>query len=343
MLRKIKFGKIAIVIFLTILIWVWTDLDLDEELSVPRATISAAYNDDLLASFSGQPEVVINNIRLKGPARKISEVRRDLNKGTKSVLDFDFTLNPKQENMLTTDSHTLNVLDFLKRSDTIKELGGLTVEYCEPEIIDVNVVKLVKKQLDIDCFDDNGVPLNVESIDPPKIEMYVPEGSRIKAQARLTNININQARTSGTKVVPYIELAGRQRIATQTVTVKMSPKADSLRQYPISASVGYQFSKNLLGRYDAEIENVNDVVSFVILATPEAKNAYESRNFMVTLEILDEDEKKPPETIHRREIIYNFPPEYLAKNEIRLVGTPIEARFKLIPLRSAENPVSGTN
>jgi hypothetical protein len=340
MFRKIKFGKIAIVIFLTILIWVWTDLDLDESLSVPRATISAAYNDDLLVSFNGQPEMVINNIRLEGPARKISEVRRDLNKGTQ---EFDFTLNPKQENMLTTDSHTLNVLDFLKRSDTIKKLGGVTVEYCEPDTIDVNVVKLEKKLLDIDCFDDNGVPLNVESIDPPKVEMYVPEGSRIKAQARLTNININNARTSGTEVVPFIVLEGQRRNFTGTVKVKMSPKADSLTRHSITASVGFQFSKNLLGRYDVDIENITQVVTFFILATPDAKNAYESRNFMVTLEILDEDEKKPPDTIHSREVIYNFPPEYLEKNEIKLEGEPVVARFKLIPLRSAENPASGTN
>jgi hypothetical protein len=284
--------------------------------------------------------VVINNIRLKGPARKISEVRRDLNTGTQ---EFDFTLNPKQENMLTTDSYTLNVLDFLKRSDTIKELVGLTVEYCEPETIDVNVVKLVKKQLDIDCFDDNGVLLNVESIDPPKIEMYVPENSRIKAQARLTNINIHHARTSGTEVVPLIVLEGQERIATQTVTVKMSPKADSLNQYPISASAGYQFGKNLLGRYDVEIVNYPEVVTFLILASPDAKSAYESRNFMVTLEILDTDEKKPADFMHSREVIYNFPPEYLEKNEIKLEGEPVVARFKLIPLSTTENPAPGTN
>jgi hypothetical protein len=76
MIRKIKFGKIAIVIFLTVLIWVWTDLDLDEELTVPRITISVAHSPELLVSFNGQPEALINNIKLKGPAKKIGEVRR---------------------------------------------------------------------------------------------------------------------------------------------------------------------------------------------------------------------------------------------------------------------------
>jgi hypothetical protein len=92
-----------------------------------------------------------------------------------------------------------------------------------------------------------------------------------------------------------------------------------------------------------EIENYNEVVSFFIFATLDAKNAYESRNFGITLEILDEDEKKPPETIHRRDVVYNFPHEYLEKNEIRLDGEPGEAKFKLIPLSPAETLPTGTN
>ena len=110
MLRKFKFGKIAIVIFLTILIWVWTDLYLDEPHTVPRATISVAHSPELLVSFNGQPEAVITNIELKGPAKKIHEVKRDLDDGT---LELDFTLNPEREGMTTTGSLTLKVLDFL--------------------------------------------------------------------------------------------------------------------------------------------------------------------------------------------------------------------------------------
>ena len=146
MIRKIKFGKIAIVIFLTVLIWVWTDLDLDEVHTVPKVIMRVAHSPELLVSFNGQPEASINNIELKGPAKRISEVRRGLDDGT---LPLDLTLNPEREGMITTGSNTLNVLDFLKRSDEIKELGGLTVEGCKPEIIDVNVVKLEKQSLDI--------------------------------------------------------------------------------------------------------------------------------------------------------------------------------------------------
>lgn len=342
MMRKIKFGKIAIVIFLTVLIWVWTDLDLDEEHTVTGATISAAYSEELLVSFSGQPEAIIHSIDLRGPAKRISDVSRQIDNGE---IDLDFTLNPERENMINTGSHTLNVLDFLKRSDKIKELGGLTVEDCNPKIIDVNIVKLVKKQLAIECFDENGILLNVASIVPDKVEMYVPEDSRLKAQVELNSINISQARTSEALVLPYIELAGQRRNATTRVSVKMPPEADSLTRYQISASLGFALSRNLLGRYFVDVpnSNYNDLVSFVILATPDAKQAYENEDFQIILIIRDEDAKKGPDFVHRRDVVYNFPPEYLKKNEIRLDGEPEEATFKLIPLKPAENPASGPN
>jgi hypothetical protein len=342
MMKKVKLGKIAIVIFLTVLIWVWTDLDLDEELPVPRATISAAYNNELLVSFSGQRDVIISNIRLKGPAKRVSDVSRQINDGTQ---DLDFTLNPEREGMTTTGSLTLKVLDFLNRSDKIRELGGLTIESCEPEIIDVNIVKLVKKQLEIECRDENGILLNIESIVPEKVEMFVPEDSRLKAQVEMTSSKISQARRSGVEVVPYIVLAGQRRNAPP-VTVKMPPEADSLTRYAIkSASLGYAFGRNLLGRYyvDVPVSNYNELVSFFIFATPEAKEAYENEDFQITLIIRDGDEKRGPDFVHRREVVYNFPDEYVEKKQIRLDGTPGEAQFKLIPLKLAENPAPGTN
>ena len=341
MIRKIKFGKIAIVIFLTVLIWVWTDLDLDEVHTVPKVIMRVAHSPELLVSFNGQPEASINNIELKGPAKRISEVRRGLDDGT---LPLDLTLNPEREGMITTGSNTLNVLDFLKRSDEIKELGGLTVEGCKPEIIEVNVVKLEKKLLDIECFNESGIPVTPKSVDPEKVEMYVPADSRLKAQVLLTSRDIAQARQSVAVKTPYVELApGQRRDASGQVNIKMSPEADSLNEYPIDATLGIQSGMNLVGEYKLEVDNYNELVSFVIFATPEAKDAYESKAFPITLNILDEDIKEPTEDFLRRDVVYNFPEEFVRKNEIGLQGDPETAVFKLIRLSPAEAPPAGTN
>ena len=343
MIRKIKYGKIAIVIFLTILIWVWVDLALDEEFTVPKATINVAFSPNLWVSFDNEPSASIDNIVLKGPASKIAEVRRKLNDGS---LALDFFLDPVREGMTTAGPHTLTVLDFVKRSDKMrmKELSGLTVEDCEPEIIDVNVVELVEKQLDIECFDESGAPLEVKSIDPSKVDMYVPADSRLTAQVKLTRTEIGQARSSVAVKTPFVVLAGQTRQATTDVRIKMSPEADLLSEHTITeAKLGFTLSVNLVGEYKPDVINYNEVVShFTILATPEAKQAYENRPFQMTLYILDGDEKKGPEE-QPRKVVYNFPEEFVRKDEIRLKNPQqtAVAKFKLIPLTSAPAPPSG--
>ena len=341
MLGKIKFGKIAIVIFLTILIWVWADLALDEKFTVPKATINVAFSPNLLVSFNGVPKVTIDEIELKGPASKTTEVNRRLDDG---LLVPDFSLNPEREGMTTAGRHTLKVLDFIKRSDKIKEFGGLTVEACKPEIIDVNVVELFEKPLDIECFNEIGAPLEVESIDPPNVVMYVPADSRLTAQVRLMPRDIEQARLSVVEKTPYVVLApGQTRYAPKPVKIKMSPEADSLSEYTIQeAKLGFTFSANLQGKYKVDV-NYNDVVSpFAILATEEAKLAYESQTYHMTLYILDDDAKKGPEEEQRREVVYNFPEEFVRRNEIKLTNPKkAEAKFKLIPLTSAKTPPVG--
>jgi len=345
MIGKIKFGKIAIVIFLTVLIWVWADLALDEEYTAPKATINVAFSPNLWVSFDNKPSASIDNIVLKGPASKITEVRRKLNDGS---LALDFFLDPVREGMTTAGPHTLTVLDFVRRSEKIKELGGLTVEDCEPEIIDVNVVELVERSLDIECFNESGAPWDVESIEPPKVDMYVPadSSSRLTAQVRLTRREIEQERGSVVVKTPYVVLATDQiKQAPKSVKIKMLPEADSLSEHTIEqAKLVIAMSVNLLGKYDVEINHNEVVRPFTILATPEAKQVYESKPVQMTLYILDEDAKKGPEEEQQREqqreVVYNFPEEFVRKNEIKLKNPPKQAKFKLIPL-TPETPPSG--
>ncbi len=73
-----------------------------------------------------------------------------------------------------------------------------------------------------------------------------------------------------------------------------------------------------------------------IRASSKAKEAYKNQRFQVILEIDDEDAKATEPL--RRQLIYNFPDEYVGKNEIELNRRPVTAQFKLIPLPSAEAP-----
>ncbi|MBA7669826.1 hypothetical protein ES703_77960 [subsurface metagenome] len=339
MARRINYGKVLLVIFLTVLIWVWVDLAKTEEFSFSGATISVARsaNPGLWVSFNEEPEVSVDNVVLKGPASKITNARRKLNDGS---LVLEFFLDAEQEGMVNPGEYPLDVLAFLKKSRQIKQLG-LTVESCKPDKLSVNVVKLVKKSLTVKCFDEDGNPLKAES-KPSKVDMFVPEdweGEALTAKVRLTRSEVKQARVEAVPKKPYIELApGQIREAAGTVDITASPEEERLIDYTITpATLGITLSQILQGEYDVEVENLPQVIGGItIRATPEAKRAYEEMRYQVILEIYDEDAKstEPP----KRKLIYNFPAEYVRKDEIMLNQQPVTARFKLKRLPSAVAP-----
>jgi hypothetical protein len=332
MLTKIKFSKIAALIFITILIWVWADLALDEKLPVANVGVAVAKsaNSALWVSFGEQSVASIHNIVLKGPASRITDVKRKLNAG---ALILEFFLDAEQEGIAAAGEHNLDVLNFLRKSDQIKQLG-LTVESCEPARLTVSVVELFKKPLTVRCFDEGKLLLEAESIEPAKVDMLVPEdwsGEKLIAEVKLARREIEQARVSAIEKTPYIDLAaGQRRESPVAVKIKMPPAEDALKTYTITtATLGLSLSANLQGKYKVEITNLNEVISpIAIRAAPQARQAYEGMRYQVILEV-DDGDVKPEES--RREIVYNFPPEFVRKGQILLNQPPVQARFKLTP------------
>lgn len=334
MTTKIKFGKISAIIFLTVLIWVWADLALDEQISVSNVTITVAKsaNPALWISFSDEASVSIEKMVLKGPASKVADVKRKLNEGS---LVFDFFLDPKLEGMVGPGLHYLNVPNFLKKNDQIKQLG-LSVESCEPETLPIRAVELVKKNLTVKCVDETQNPIQTAAIEPAQVDMFVPQdwsGEKLVAKVLLTRREIDQAKLLPIEKAPSIELAPGQFRETQTpVKIKIPPGQDILADYTITtATLGFSLSTNLQGKYNVVIANLDEVIrAITIRASPDAKRAYEKMPYQVVLEIKDEDAKATEPL--RRELIYNFPDEYLRKDEIRLNQQPVVARFELVPL-----------
>jgi len=338
MTDKIKFGKVAAIVFLTILIWVWADLALDEQIPVSNVTISIAKsaNPGFWVSFDDEPSVSIEKIVLKGPASRAAEVKRKLNDGS---LVFEFFLDAGLEGMVGPGLHYLNIPNFLKKSDQIRQLG-LTVESCRPEVLPVRVVELVKKTLAVKCVDETQNPLQTAAIEPAQIDMFVPQdwsGEKLVAKVLLSRREIDQAKLLAIEKIPYIELApGQIREAATPVKITIPPGQDPLADYTITtATLGLSLSTNLQGNYKVVIANLDEVIrAITIRSSPEAKRAYEKMPYQVILEIRDEDAKSTEPL--RRELIYNFPDEYLRKDEIRLNQQPVVARFNLIPIPAPE-------
>ncbi len=339
MVRKINYGKILLVIFLTVLIWVWVDLAKTEEFSFSGAAISVARsaNPDLWVSFNEEPAVSVDNVVLKGPASKIRDVRRKLNDGS---LVLKFFLDAEQERMVNPGEYPLDVLNFLKQSGQIKQLG-LTVVSCDPNTLSVNVVELVKRPLAVKCFDEDQNLIRGAIIEPAQVNIFVPQDWVGDATVQLTRREIEQARLSAIVKKPYIELApGQRREAAGTVEITAPSEEDRLSDYTITAAtLGITLSQILQGEYDVEVENLPEVIGGItIRATPEAKRAYGEMRYQVILEIYDEDAMSTEPL--KRKLIYNFPAKYVRKGEIELKNPdqPAEAKFKLIRLPSAVAP-----
>ncbi|MFA5239659.1 MAG: hypothetical protein WC476_08150 [Phycisphaerae bacterium] len=336
--KKVNYGKILAVIFITVLIWVWADLALDESFSVSNVNINIAKsaNPEIWVSFANAPSVSIGKIVLRGPASKVADVKRRLNDGS---LVLKLFLGPEQTDVATTPGeHNLNVMSFLRQNDQIKQLG-LTVQSCQPESISVNVVRLVKKPLTITCLDETQNIIKVVNIDPKQLDAFVPEdwsGEKLTANVKLARREIDQARLSAVEKTPFIELApGQTRDLQATVKVTLPPEEDLLADYTITtARLRFSLSLNTQGKYKVVVDNLDEVIrTITIRATADAKRAYEKMPYQVTLQIDDEDTASTEPL--RRNLVYNFPEEYVRRDEIRLNQQPVTARFKLIPLTLA--------
>jgi len=333
--KKINYGKIMAVVFITVLIWVWADLALDESFSVSKININItkSANPDLWVSFSDASSASINKVVLRGPASKVADVKRRLNDGS---LVLKFFLGPEQTEIVASPGeHNLNVLTFLRQSDQIKQIG-LTVQSCEPETISVNVVRLVKKPLTITCVDETQNVIKAVTIDPKQLDAFVPEdwsGEKLTANVLLARREIDQARLSAVEKTPFIELApGQIRELQATVKITLPLEEDLLVDYTITtARLRFSLSPNIQGKYKVVVDNLDEVIrTITIRATADAKRAYEKMPYQVTLQIDDEDAVSTEPL--RRNLVYNFPEDYIRRDEIRLNQQPVTARFKLTPL-----------
>lgn len=344
----IRYGKFLAVIFLTFLIWIWADLALDENFTVNNLVIKVAKStpENLLVTLNGQTELTLDEVILRGSGSKVTEVKRKIDEG---ILKPEVFFNVSRYAWKQADTYTLNVLSFLKESDFINQLG-VTVVDCKPGTIKVQVNNLVKKELQVKCYDDSLNEIGKAELDLSTVQMYVPEdwrGEQLTARVVLGKSEQQQARISPVYKNAFIEItvAGNTVRRTQKEVKVSLPAQQSLlsEQLVTSPRLGIVLSPNLQGKYKVEILNLNSVLSPIsVNATEQARRAYENMPYQVILEIYDSDlEENSPEKTFRRTLLYNFPPEFLRNEQIELNQQPESARFRIIAIEGSPGQSSG--
>jgi hypothetical protein len=335
MLKKVKFSKLGLVIFLTILIWVWADRALDETRPIYNAAIVISRTKpNLWVSFPQGSSIDVNEIVLKGAASQINSFEQEI---TNNPRKLEFTLVVEEFNLDKPGTHTVPVKDIIKQSSWI-EKSGLSIVKCDPCEVHVNTVALSQKPLDVQCFDEDEMPRNLET--PQQVSMYVPTDWRGTARVDLKSDEVQRAIKQPIAKKPYIRLPnGQPKIADTTVEIKLSPQENNLEPMKVkNVTVGYSLSENILkGHYQIDITNMQDILNFDILATQAAKEAYEGQLFQVEVEVYDKDlETMKKDKIVRREVYYKFPEEFVRSNQIKLAQEkPADAQFTITPAQPA--------
>lgn len=344
--RKVKVGKLLAVIFLTVLIWVWADLAKTESYTLSHARISIVQtaNPDLWVNFASGQSASVEDVVVTGASSRVEKFRRHVESLRKVGRTIEFDLDPKMAGMDEPGNHNLVLRDFLSR---VLRQQGLKVESCKPEKLAVTIRRLVKKTLEVRCFDENQNPVEA-SVDPPQVEIAIPEGLDGTARVQLSATEIRQAKAAAVKKRPFFHLPTGERIVAPVPVDVRLPVLTLQPQTVDKVRPGLVIAVNILkmvlqGKYEIEIENMRDLVAPVVIkASPAAKEAYENMAYQVLLEIYDEDAQSASKVI-RRKVKYNFPEEYMRRGEIELGQQPVEARFKLVPAGEATSAAGPTS
>ena len=342
MFEKLK--KTAVVVILTLLIWTGSYLALEQDIT-RTATLDILPSRPLLVTFVNAERPVEIELTLKGPAAKITQLQKMLQSDDPEEREkFDFYFDAEEEGKTEPGRYVINIPELLGKTAKLRNYSlTIPAESCKPETVEIEVEKLVKKTLTIQCLDnDSGVELISEKITPsPTVEMYVKASwpdDDLKAKVLLTPEQIVQARQSYVTIQPFIVLsAGEQPRYADYHNITLP--STSLPVWSFQPSIGYIRSKNTREKYDIELLNEKELTSTTSFrATDEAWKEYKEKT---TPHLLISISKPESGEIAAVPVIYNFPQQYVRKGEIELADpdSAPKAKFKLIPISQSAPPI----
>jgi len=338
-----KLKKLFVVVFLTLIIWVWAFMSLERDTTLfGSLEVSPSTAPDYHVTFNGDKLKIGLKLTFRGAPPKIAALeRRNRAPDTDPTRErLDFYYDPAEFGHTESKVYPIDVMDLVRKSSKIRELA-LTVVACEPanvETVEAHVQKLVRRELNVEVFDESGVSIATENIEPPRVSMYVQEDHPGSARVLLSVRQMENARIRAVRERPFVILGPdeRRRYADQTVMIRLPS------QMPLEAQVfqtnpsriGFIMPQELVGAYHVEL--IDDIKTINFRSTPEAKILYQQQPYHLLIQVLSGDqnlEQTPP-----RPVIYNFPQETVRRGLIEAPDPPDQVRIRLIPVNPPAGP-----
>ncbi len=329
-----KLKKLISVLFLTVVIWAWAFMSQERDTTLfGSLEVSPSTASDFYVTFSEDRVRVALKLTFRGAPPKIMDLeQRNRAADTDPTRErLDFYYDPAEHGHTEAGTYALDILDLVRQSSKIRDLA-LTAVACEPSDTEVVIQRLVSRELNVEILDEAGAVVLAESIEPPRVMMYVGEGFTGPARVVLTARQIESARTRSVRERPFIMMgqSERRHYAEQTVQIRLPSvlplEAQVFQTNP--SRIGFIMPAELLASYRAEL--IDDIKTINFRSTPEAKTLYQQQPYHLLVQVLSGDqnlEQTPP-----RPVIYNFPPETVRRGMIQAPEPPDMVRIRLVPI-----------
>jgi hypothetical protein len=164
---------------LAVMLWAWADQQLttatDIELSV---RVRAA------AGRAVSPANFAVNLRIEGPQEAVNDLRRLIQSGD-NLFDYQVGLDDGGRG-----SFTIPVLDWLRSHEQLQG-RGITVQYCTPRSLDVEVDR--EYELPVTVVDKDGRPLDDAVASPARVKVRMLRGAYESLRVREINAVLDRA------------------------------------------------------------------------------------------------------------------------------------------------------
>jgi len=332
--------KLLVVAFLSATIWIWAFMSLEKETTLlGTVELSPTADPDYFVTFAGGQSRAAVKITFRGSPAKIAELERRHRATDADPYRerLDFYYDPQEYGHHKAGTYQIPLDELIRKGVRVKALA-LAVTACEPSAVEVQVQRLVLREVPVEVRDEAGQLLTPESVEPSRVSMYIREGTDTAARVVLSANQIENARLRPVRERPFITLGpnDKKQYASQTVLIRM-PSTLPLEAQVFQTNpgrIGFIMPAELLGAYKVEV--LDDLTTIHFRSTPEAKTQYQQQPYHLLIQVLSGDqqmEQTPP-----RPVIYNFPQDLVRRGMIQAPEPPAMVRIRLIPVSSSPAP-----